>query len=406
MTRSGRLAQNTRMSADGLSVHAEPRPRHESARAVGADLSEIWVAARPGPGESDFADQVRGAYDALRRGLGEQGAGLRDVVAERLFYSDIAAQVDEAAAIRAAVYREAGVTVPPPVSQVEQPPAGGSQKIEIQAWAVTSGATGAPIVRPLAALTGGAGGVAIEAGGARRVLIAGVTGGEPGDALAFAPQAERMFARGEACLRGAGLTFHRVARTWIYIDDIDRDYAALNRARREFFEVHGVRPAPASTGIRGGPHRAGRLCSLDLVAYDEGAKVALRPFSAATMNEAPSYGSDFSRGMRVDLPDRTLLYISGTASIDARGSVVHPGDAAAQAARMLLNVRRLLESQGAGLDRIVSAVTYLKSGADLPDLVQACRAAGLADRTPHTICVADVCRPEWLCEMEAIAVLV
>jgi enamine deaminase RidA (YjgF/YER057c/UK114 family) len=393
------------MSADGSPVHPEPRARHQSALAVGTALSEIWVAARPGPGESDFADQVRGTYDALRRALGEQGAGPQDVVAERLFYSDIATQIGAAAPIRAAFYRDAGAPGSPPASQVEQPPAGGAQKIEIQAWAVTSGTAGTPIVRPLAALTGGVG-VAVEAGGARRVLIAGITGGEPGDELAFGPQAERMFARGEACLRGAGLTFHRVARTWIYLDDIDHDYAALNRARREFFEVHGVRPAPASTGIGGGPSLPGRLCALDLVAYDEEAKVALRPFSAATMNEAPSYGSDFSRGMRVDLPDRTLLYISGTASIDAGGSVVHPGDPAAQAARMLLNVRRLLETQGAGLDRIVSAVTYLKSGADLPDLLQACRAAGLPDRTPHTICVADVCRPEWLCEMEAIAVLI
>ncbi|HYV84302.1 MAG TPA: Rid family hydrolase [Patescibacteria group bacterium] len=394
------------MSADGPRMQAEPRQRHQSARAVGATLGEIWIAARPAPEESDFADQMRGAYDALRRALEGQGADPRDVVAERLFYSDITTQIDEATAIRAAFYRDAGASRPPVASQVEQPPAGGSQKIEIQAWAVTAGTAGAPAVRPLAALTGGVSGASVEAGGARRVLIAGVTGGEPDDELGFAPQAERMFARGEACLRGAGLTFRRVARTWIFLDDIDRDYAALNRARHDFFEVHGVTPAPASTGIRGRPHRLGRLCSLDLVAHDEGARTVLRPFNAETMNEAASYGSDFSRGMRVDLPDRTLLHVSGTASIDAGGSVVHPGNPAAQAARMLLNVRRLLESQGAGLEQVVSAVTYLKSGADRADLLRACREAGLPDRTPHTVCIADVCRPEWLCEMEAMAVLV
>jgi enamine deaminase RidA (YjgF/YER057c/UK114 family) len=394
------------VSADGPQTHAEPRHRHQSARAVGAALSEIWIAARPGPGESDFADQLRGAYDALRRALEEQGAGPRDVVAERLFYSDIATQIDGAAAIRAAFYRDAGAQRPPLASQVEQPPAGGSQKIEIQAWAVTSGTAGAPAVRPLAALTGGVSGASIETDGERRVLITGVTGGEPDDDLGFTAQAERMFARGEACLRGGGLTFRRVARTWIFLDDIDRDYAALNRVRHDFFDVHGVEPAPASTGIRGRPHLRGRLCSLDLVAYDEGARTKLRPFRAETMNEATSYGSDFSRGMRVDLPDRTILYISGTASIDPTGAVVHPGDPAAQAARMILNVRRLLESQGAGLGQVVSAVTYLKSGADRSDLLRACREAGLPDGTPHTVCIADVCRPEWLCEMEAIAVLV
>jgi enamine deaminase RidA (YjgF/YER057c/UK114 family) len=394
------------MTADAPSLTTDPRPRHEAARAVGADLGEIWVAARPAHGEAPFTEQMHGAYDALRRGLEEQGAGPRDVVAERLFYSDIATQIDEAAAIRAAFYRDAGAARLPVASQVEQPPAGGAQKIEIQAWAVTAGTLGAPAVRPLAALTGAVGGASMEAAGARRIVIAGVTGGEPDDDLPFAAQAERMFARGEACLRGAGLTFRRVARTWIFLDDIDRDYAAFNLARHEFFDVHGVEPAPASTGIRGRPHVPGRLCSLDLVAHDEGARTALRPFSAETMNDAASYGSDFSRGMRVDLPDRTILYISGTASIDPGGAVVHPGDPAAQAARMLLNVRRLLESQGAGLAQVTSAVTYLKSGADRADLLRACREAGLPDQTPHTVCIADVCRPEWLCEMEATAVLV
>src|SRR5262249_53300113 len=156
--------------------------------------------------------------------------------------SDIAAQMEATAAIRAAVYRDAGAARTPPASQVEQPPAGGTQKIEIQAWAAVAGTRGAPAVRPLAAASGGVSGASIEAGGTRRLFVTGVTGGEAGDGLGFAAQAERMFARGEACLRGAGLTFRRVARTWIFIDHIDRDYAAFNRARHEFFDVHGVQP--------------------------------------------------------------------------------------------------------------------------------------------------------------------
>jgi len=40
-----------------------------------------------------------------------------------------------------------------------------------------------------------------------------------------------------------------------------------------------------------------------------------------TLNEAYEYGkpSSFSRGMRIDLPCVTMIFISGTASIDEKG---------------------------------------------------------------------------------------
>ena len=49
------------------------------------------------------------------------------------------------------------------------------------------------------------------------------------------------------------------------------------------------------------------------------------------LNEAPVYGSAFSRGLRVDLPGGiTHLLLSGTASVGDDGQTVHPGDFRAQ----------------------------------------------------------------------------
>ena len=62
-----------------------------------------------------------------------------------------------------------------------------------------------------------------------------------------------MFGVAEDLLQRAGLEFRDVVRTWIHLRDIDRDYADLNRARRAFFAARGIDPAPASTGIGGGP---------------------------------------------------------------------------------------------------------------------------------------------------------
>jgi enamine deaminase RidA (YjgF/YER057c/UK114 family) len=367
-------------------------------------LTEIHLAARPAPDVTGFVAQVASAYDALLGALVAHGCGPADLVTERLFLSDIAAQAADAAAAGRSAWGSAGGHHPAS-TLLQQPPARPGQLVEIQALAAVTGPGGAPALQTLAGLPLGASGCLLVNGGARRAHIAGLVGGRPGDALEFRSQADALFARAETSLRSQGLALRSVARTWLFLADIDRDYAELNHARRDFFGAHHIAPAPASTGIQGIPWPPDRRCAMDLVAYDGPGVGAIRPIHAPTMNEAPDYGSDFSRGMRVDLGRRAIVYISGTASIDARGRVLHPGDPAAQARRMLLNVEQLLAGQGAGLDRLVQAVTYVKHAADRDAVLAACGAAGVPETIPHTVCVAAVCRPEWLCEMEAIAVV-
>jgi enamine deaminase RidA (YjgF/YER057c/UK114 family) len=129
------------------------------------------------------------------------------------------------------------------------------------------------------------------------------------------------------------------------------------------------------------------------------------PMSTPTLNEAPSYGADFSRGTRVDLPDRTLLYISGTASIDTEGRVVARGDIEGQIERTLVNVEAMLRDAGAGYGQAVSAVTYLKEPRFAAAFRRIASRHGMPESLPNALCVADICRPEWLCEVEVTAVL-
>jgi len=123
------------------------------------------------------------------------------------------------------------------------------------------------------------------------------------------------------------------------------------------------------------------------------------------MNEAPEYGADFSRGTRVELADRVVIQLSGTASVDNDGCVVHPGQITGQVNRMLLNLEELLAGQGAGTDAIVSATTYLKNAGDLPVFRRIAAERGFSESIPNTIVVADICRAGWLCEIEAVAIL-
>ena len=167
----------------------------------------------------------------------------------------------------------------------------------------------------------------------------------------------------------------------------------------------GLEEFPASTGIQGRVPPAGRDCGLDLLALEGGGAVAVRSIHSPTMNEAAEYGALFSRGTRVDFADRSEIYLSGTASIDASGRVVHEGDPEGQASVMLDNVERLLAGQGGDLSHLVTAITYLKRPRDLPVFESALRSRGFPPQVPHTLCVAEVCRPAWLAEMEALAVL-
>ena len=75
-----------------------------------------------------------------------------------------------------------------------------------------------------------------------------------------------------------------------------------------------------------------------------------------------------------------------------------------QARRMLLNVRGLLEAQGANFGDVVSAITYLKRPEDAQHLRQIFCEAGY-EGFPNVIVAAEVCRTELLCETELLAVL-
>src|SRR5690348_3889317 len=78
------------------------------------------------------------------------------------------------------------------------------------------------------------------------------------------------------------------------------------------------------------------------------------------LNEAYSYGSAFSRGLRIDLNGLSILLISGTASIDEYGNTVHVGDLRAQTRRTFSNITGLLAAEGATWKDIVRTTCYLR----------------------------------------------
>jgi enamine deaminase RidA (YjgF/YER057c/UK114 family) len=128
------------------------------------------------------------------------------------------------------------------------------------------------------------------------------------------------------------------------------------------------------------------------------------------LNEAYAYPkpSSFSRGMRIDLNELTILLISGTASIDDAGRSVHIGDVRAQCRRTFANITGLLESEGCTWHDIVRTSCYLRDidrdyEAFNEERTAFLRSQGLDPLPASTGIQAKLCRPELLVEIEAIA---
>ena len=195
-------------------------------------------------------------------------------------------------------------------------------------------------------------------------------------------------------------------RTWIYVRDIDDNYAGVVSGRKRYFEEIGLTPDThyiASTGIAGTHLNPKVLVMMDALAIPDLEPGRLQYLRASDyLSRTIDYGVTFERGTSFRYGNRRYTFISGTASIDKYGAVLYKGDAGRQTNRALDNIEALLAEDGATTADIASALVYLRNPAD----VQTVREA-IDRRLPcldYLLLHAPVCRPDWLVEIECIAV--
>ena len=195
-------------------------------------------------------------------------------------------------------------------------------------------------------------------------------------------------------------------RTWFFVNDIDLNYGGVVRARNQVFFTQGLTRDThfiASTGIGGRGADQNVLSQMDNYAVS-----GLTPgqmwflYAPTHLNRTSDYGVSFERGTAVDYGDRRHVFISGTASINNKGEVVHTGNIVKQTERMLENVEVLLREADCSFADVGQMSVYLRDTADY-HVVNRIFAERFPD-TPYVIVYAPVCRPGWLIEMECMAV--
>lgn len=206
-------------------------------------------------------------------------------------------------------------------------------------------------------------------------------------------------------LEGGNL-YHNCVRTWIFVRSIDTFYQDMVDERRALFaeqNLTGDTHFIASTGIEGtGTHRH------DLVVMDAYSILGLESSQISYLNDfdmlcaTKDYNVTFERGTRICYADRSHYFISGTASIDNEGVTLYPGHVLKQLNRTLENINSLLQAGQASLADMMYMIVYLRDPTDF-DCVKE-QLEKTLPLVPTIFVQAPVCRPEWLIEIEGVAI--
>lgn len=222
-------------------------------------------------------------------------------------------------------------------------------------------------------------------------------------------QTRAIFRRYEQFLGHKGMSLaDNVLRTWLFVQNVDANYQGLVDARRELFLDRGLTAEThyiASTGIEGRAAEVHALVDMDAYAIGGVRPEQIQHLAALDyLSPTHLYGVTFERATAISFRDRRHTYISGTASIDNRGEILHLGQVERQLGRTLDNIQALLRQAGSTLDDMGVFIVYLRDPSDY-QVIEAAMRERVGD-APMEVVVAPVCRPGWLVEIEGHAMSV
>ena len=112
----------------------------------------------------------------------------------------------------------------------------------------------------------------------------------------------------------------------------------------------------------------------------------------------------FAQGIAVE--GKRLIYVSGNVGIDESGKVVATDDVAAQTRQTFANIEAVLAEAGASLRDVVKITTFLVPMERYQEFARV-RAEVFGDTLPasSTVGVASLVSPDYLVEIEAVAVV-
>jgi 2-iminobutanoate/2-iminopropanoate deaminase len=128
---------------------------------------------------------------------------------------------------------------------------------------------------------------------------------------------------------------------------------------------------------------------------------SIERYAAKSVFDPPTY----SQGVKVS-GAQTILFIAGQVAYDDKGNPAHRGDFVAQARQVFQSVKAQVEAGGGTMQSIVKINTYLTDIRHRAELVPV-REEFFGKKGPAStlVSVTALAQPDWLIEVEAIAVV-
>lgn len=106
-------------------------------------------------------------------------------------------------------------------------------------------------------------------------------------------------------------------------------------------------------------------------------------------------------------PDGRTVHIAGQVAMDNKGQLVGAGDFRAQTQRVFENLRLALDAVGATWDDVLKMTTFVTDASQVAVFREVRNTVLRADQLPANtfVEVKALARPEWLIEIEAVAML-
>ena len=353
-----------------------------------SSATELYVSAVPKVSvrtQSEISELFAGIRETLK-------SAQASILQERIF--TVEGALDTVSEARQGAYGEIDDGVAPSFLIGRQGRRGAISGVQIHAVACSS--------KPEVLKLGGkACGRMLKVPGQAYVTLSALSGGKSGNR---SKQARKMLEKAESVLRRLGKDFMCVPRTWMWLGDILSWYGEFNGVRNQFFSERGLigkgsrQSMPASTGI-GLSLGGGGQCGMDLTAVLEPADSIEFLAAIGQQQCALEYGSAFSRASHAASPAGKTVFVSGTASIDAKGATTHIGDAFGQIETTIENVRAALRDMNCSETDVVQAMAYCKT----TEVEKAFENHKKQIDWPWLTVICDICRDDLLFETEVTA---
>jgi 2-iminobutanoate/2-iminopropanoate deaminase len=109
--------------------------------------------------------------------------------------------------------------------------------------------------------------------------------------------------------------------------------------------------------------------------------------------------------MGIEASGSKMIFVAGLVSMDAEGKTVAKGDIKGQTRQVFANIEKVLAEAGATRDNIVKVTVFLTDLKNFPGMAEV-RAEFFKAPYPASAAVqAQLINPDWLVEIEAIAVI-